>query len=82
MNDRAVYVEALGKSFGERTALDGLDLAVRIGPLPPSELVRRHLCQERRVLVASPAYLARKGTPTTMGGQNACCHCSTGPKAE
>jgi DNA-binding transcriptional LysR family regulator len=43
-----------------------VDLAVTIsGPLPSSSLVRRHLADWRLVLVASPAYLARRGTPRT-----------------
>ena len=45
---------------------EGLDLAVRIGPQQPSGLVMRTLCAERRVLCASPAYLARRGTPTNV----------------
>lgn len=42
---------------------DGLDVALRIGPLPDSGLVARRVGQVRRVLVASPAYLAAHGTP-------------------
>jgi DNA-binding transcriptional LysR family regulator len=42
---------------------EGIDVAVRIGVLPDSALVARHLGQTRRILVASPAYLARQGTP-------------------
>ena len=39
------------------------DLAVRVGQLPDSTLVSSHLGEVRRVLVASPAYLAKRGTP-------------------
>jgi len=43
----------------------GIDLAVRIGPLPDTGMVARKIGQVRRVLVASPAYLAARGTPHT-----------------
>ncbi len=42
---------------------EGLDLAVRIGPLADSSLVARHVGSVRRVVVASPAYLGRRGVP-------------------
>lgn len=41
----------------------GIDLALRIGPLENSGLVARRLGEVRRVTVASPAYLAARGTP-------------------
>ncbi|MBV9835303.1 MAG: LysR family transcriptional regulator [Alphaproteobacteria bacterium] len=42
---------------------DGIDVAVRIGPLDDSTLVRRQVGVVRRVTVAGPAYLARRGRP-------------------
>ncbi|MEP6883472.1 MAG: LysR family transcriptional regulator [Gammaproteobacteria bacterium] len=42
---------------------EGLDLAVRIGPLADSSLVARPVGSVRRVVVASPAYIARRGVP-------------------
>ncbi|MEO0322451.1 MAG: LysR family transcriptional regulator [Myxococcota bacterium] len=41
----------------------GFDLAVRLGSLSDSSLRTRSLGQFRRVVCASPAYLARHGTP-------------------
>lgn len=42
---------------------EGVDVAVRIGDLPDSSMVAVKLGEVRRVLVASPAYLKRRGTP-------------------
>src|SRR5499427_2996358 len=44
-------------------AEEGVDLAVRIGPLPDSSLRARLLGQVRWVVCASPAYLSRAGVP-------------------
>ncbi len=43
---------------------DAIDLAVRIGRLDDSSLVGLQLAQNHRVVVASPAYLERAGTPS------------------
>lgn len=47
---------------------EGIDLAVRIGgPAPDSpNLGYQHLGRERLIFCASPAYLERAGTPTTL----------------
>ena len=39
------------------------DVAIRFGPLADSPLTARKLGETRRVIVASPDYLARRGTP-------------------
>ena len=44
---------------------DGIDLAVRIGHLGDSSLIARRAGTTRRVLVASPSYLNRRGVPAT-----------------
>jgi DNA-binding transcriptional LysR family regulator len=44
---------------------DGVDLAVRIGHLPDSSLVARHVGEMRRIVVASSGYLERRGEPKT-----------------
>ena len=45
---------------------DHFDLALRIGQLPDSSLVAIGVGSIRRVVCASPAYLAQHGTPTTL----------------
>jgi DNA-binding transcriptional LysR family regulator len=42
---------------------EGLDVAIRIGGLADSSAVMRKLADNRRILVASPAYLDRLGRP-------------------
>jgi DNA-binding transcriptional LysR family regulator len=44
---------------------DGVDLAVRIGHLPDSTLVARHVGEMRRIVVASSGYLQQRGEPST-----------------
>jgi DNA-binding transcriptional LysR family regulator len=44
---------------------DGVDLAIRIGHLPDSSLVARHVGEMRRIVVASSGYLKRRGEPKT-----------------
>jgi DNA-binding transcriptional LysR family regulator len=49
-----------------RLAEEQVDVAVRVGPLVDSALVARRLRGTRIVLVASPSYLARAGTPRRL----------------
>ena len=46
-------------------AAEGFDCAVRVGDMPDSSLVSVRMADNRRLCVATPAYLARHGTPQT-----------------
>lgn len=45
---------------------EGVDIAIRIASLTDSNLIGVKLADNKRVVVASPAYLKRHGTPTTL----------------
>ena len=49
-----------------RIVEEGIDVAVRIGPLVDSSLKAVRIGRVRQMLVASPAYLARRGAPTRV----------------
>jgi DNA-binding transcriptional LysR family regulator len=51
---------------------EGVDIALRLGPLTDSSLKLRALGQSRRLLVAAPDYLAARGTPAVP--QDLSCH--------
>lgn len=42
---------------------DGFDIAIRFGAPPDSSMVARKLLETRTIMVASPAYIAKHGTP-------------------
>jgi len=44
---------------------EGVDIALRLGPLTDSSMKLRALGQSERLLVAAPEYLAARGRPTT-----------------
>jgi DNA-binding transcriptional LysR family regulator len=44
---------------------EAIDVAVRIGHLPDSSLIARPVGEVRRLWVASPGYLGKRGTPRT-----------------
>ncbi len=46
-------------------AAEGIDVAIRIGPLRDSALVARTLAPSRLIIVAAPAYIAAQGMPGT-----------------
>ena len=59
----AVTVELVLSDRTLNLVEEGLDVAVRIGRLADSGLVARRVGEVRRLLVASPDYLARRGVP-------------------
>jgi DNA-binding transcriptional LysR family regulator len=57
---------SLDVSFSDRYAdvvSEGLDAAIRVGPLADSSLVARRIGEQRLVVVASPRYLRKHGEP-------------------
>lgn len=44
---------------------EGFDAAIRIGELDDNRLIAKKLCDHRRILCASPGYLARHGAPVS-----------------
>jgi DNA-binding transcriptional LysR family regulator len=50
----------------ENLIAEGADLALRIGDLPDSSFVARKLESARRLFIAAPSYLARRGSPTSL----------------
>jgi DNA-binding transcriptional LysR family regulator len=54
----------ISEEFAEPTRA-GVDLMIRIGQLPHSPMKSRKIAWLRRVVVASPAYIARHGRPET-----------------
>lgn len=58
-----------------------VDVAIRIGALPDSDLVATELAPSRRLAVASPAYVARCGWPASPAAllDHNCLTLATGP---
>ena len=50
----------------ENLIAEGADLALRIGDLPDSSFVARKLESARRLFIASPSYLGRRGAPASL----------------
>jgi DNA-binding transcriptional LysR family regulator len=50
----------------ENLIADGADMALRLGNQPDSSFVTRKLAASRRLFVAAPAYLARRGKPESL----------------
>ena len=50
----------------ENLIAEGADLALRVGEQPDSSFVARKLESARRLFVAAPSYLARRGAPNSL----------------
>jgi DNA-binding transcriptional LysR family regulator len=59
----AVCVDALLLDRVVNLVEEGIDVGVRIGSLDDSSLIARPVASMRRLTVAAPSYLARRGTP-------------------
>src|ERR1700730_10259340 len=46
---------------------EGIDVGLRIGAMPDSNMTARRIAAGRRIVVATPAYLQRHGTPASPG---------------
>jgi DNA-binding transcriptional LysR family regulator len=46
---------------------EGIDVSLRMGAMPDSNMTVRRIAEGRRIVVATPAYLQRHGTPTSPG---------------
>ena len=46
---------------------EGIDVALRMGAMPDSNMTTRRIAEGRRLVVATPAYLQRHGTPASPG---------------
>ncbi|ASW09873.1 LysR family transcriptional regulator [Rhizobium sp. 11515TR] len=70
----SIVVElTLNDGFSDLIA-EGYDLAIRIGELSDSSLIARRLASVRRILCASPDYIATNGAPRSIDDlQRHCC---------
>jgi len=46
---------------------EGIDVSLRMGAMPDSNMTARRIAEGRRIVVATPAYLKRQGTPKSPG---------------
>ncbi len=63
----ALKLELLTDDYRQDLVTEGVDVAFRFGALADSTAVARRVASWPRVVVASPAYLAKRGVPLTPG---------------
>jgi DNA-binding transcriptional LysR family regulator len=59
-------IELMMSDRYENLIAEGADLALRVGEQPDSSFVARKLEGARRLFIAAPSYLARRGTPGSL----------------
>jgi DNA-binding transcriptional LysR family regulator len=59
-------IELMMSDRYENLIAEGADLALRVGEQPDSSFVARKLESARRLFIAAPSYLARRGTPGSL----------------
>jgi DNA-binding transcriptional LysR family regulator len=62
----SLKIDLLMSDRYENLIAEGADLALRVGDQPDSGFVTRKLASARRLFVASPSYLARRGAPKRL----------------
>lgn len=62
----AVQLEVQSTTRHVDLIAEGVDIAMRIGEIKDPELIARRVHMDRSVVVASPAYLDRRGIPCTV----------------
>ena len=62
---------------------DSFDVCIRFGAPPDSRVIARYIAPNRRLLCASPAYLAKRGVPKVPGdlGKHSCIGIRQGEEA-
>src|ERR1700754_4097582 len=66
-NNPALHVDLTLSDGVIDIASAGLDVAIRVAPMKPSDMIATRLADNPYVLCASPAYIARFGEPATTG---------------
>jgi DNA-binding transcriptional LysR family regulator len=66
-NNPALRVDLILSDGVMDIALAGLDVAIRVAPMKPSDMIATRLADNPYILCASPAYIARFGEPATTG---------------
>lgn len=62
-----LHIELLVNDQRQDLVLEGVDLAIRLGPLPDSSAVAKKITTLNRIVAASPRYLASAGAPKHPG---------------